>query len=71
MKRTERVMLLLGCDEADAQRYIELRDEGYSQHTAAVLAGISDPYVETEDAAEHSVTAEEEEAFNSMRGELR
>lgn len=71
MKRTERVMLLLGCDEADAQRYIELRDEGYSQHAAAVLAGISDPHVETEDAAEIPVTAEEEEAFNSMRGELR
>jgi len=71
MKRTERVMLLLGCDEADAQRYIELRDEGFGWRQAQMIVGLADPIVKPEDEAELAVTPEEEEAFNSMRGELR
>lgn len=71
MKRTERVMLQFGCDEADAQRYIELRDEGYDQHAASLMAGLADPHDDSESVVELPVTAEEEEAFNSMRGELR
>lgn len=71
MKRTERVMLQFGCDEADAQRYIELRDEGYNQYQASLMAGLADPHDDSESVVELPVTAEEEEAFNSMRGELR
>ncbi len=71
MKRTERVMLQFGCDEADAQRYIELRDEGYDQHAASLMAGLADPPAPAEHGSELDYTSEEEEAFNSMRGELR
>jgi hypothetical protein len=37
------VMQHYGCSAEDAQRYIDLRDEGYSMHQAALMAGISDP----------------------------
>lgn len=41
--RIERIMAAFRCDREDAVTYIELRDEGYSQYEAAVLAGIRDP----------------------------
>lgn len=32
-----------GCSQETAQRYIDLRDEGYPQHQALLMAGLSDP----------------------------
>lgn len=37
------VMAQFGCDRHDAQRYCDLREEGYPMHQAKVLAGLSDP----------------------------
>lgn len=37
------VMRHFGCDADNAQRYIDLRDEGYSTEQAALMAGLSDP----------------------------
>jgi predicted ATPase len=37
------VMQRYGCDAERAQRYIDLRDEGYSQHQALLMAGLADP----------------------------
>lgn len=37
------VMRHYGCTADDAQRYIDLREEGYSLHQAALMAGLSDP----------------------------
>lgn len=37
------VMRQYGCTAADAQRFIDLREEGYGTHQAALLAGLSDP----------------------------
>lgn len=71
MTRIERVMIQFGCDEADAQRYIELREEGYNPFQAEVIAGLSDPCNDAESVPELPVTAEEDEAFDSMNGELR
>lgn len=71
MTRIERVIDQYSCTVEDARRYIELRDEGHSQYDASVMAGLADPIVKPEDEAELAVTPEEEEAFNSMRGELR
>lgn len=42
-QRIERVMAGYRCSREDAIRYLDLRDEGYSQHQAAVMAGIKDP----------------------------
>jgi hypothetical protein len=57
MTRVERVMLLDNCTEAEALHRIEVED--FSAECAA------------EAVVELPVTPEEEEAFNSMRGELR
>ena len=43
MSRVERVMVQLGCTAEDAQRYLDLRDEGYSAHQALLMAGLGDP----------------------------
>jgi hypothetical protein len=37
------VMQHYGCSADVAQRYIDLRDEGYSMAQAALMAGLSDP----------------------------
>lgn len=71
MTRIERVIDQYSCTVEDARRYIELRDEGHSQYAASVMAGLADPHDDSESVGELPVTAEEEEAFNSMRGELR
>ena len=86
MSRLERVMVQLGCTADDAQRYLDLRDEGYSAYEAKLMAGLGDPpdpdetievyadHVVTTPAvldAVLDVTPEEDEAFNSMLGELR
>jgi hypothetical protein len=85
MNRIERVMVQLGCTTDEAQAYLELRDEGYSAYDAKVMVGLADPPEPTETIevyADHvvtsgfapidlDVTAEEDEAFNSMHGELR
>jgi hypothetical protein len=37
------VMRHFDCSAESAQRYIALRDEGYSSFQAAIMAGLSDP----------------------------
>jgi hypothetical protein len=32
-----------GCSAETAQRYMDLRDEGYPQYQALLMAGLSDP----------------------------
>jgi len=68
MTRLERTMVQLGCTADEAQGYIDLRDEGYSSYQAKIMVGLIDP---PEPHEELDVTPEEDEAFNSMRGELR
>lgn len=34
------------CTLEDAYRYLEYREEGYSAHVAAVMAGLIDPYID-------------------------
>jgi len=43
MTRMQRLMSQYQCSSADAQRFIDLRDEGYSITQAALMAGLSDP----------------------------
>lgn len=38
------VMRHFGCTADDAQRYMDLRDEGYGREQAKVMAGLADPY---------------------------
>jgi hypothetical protein len=35
-----------GCSAEDAQRYLDLREEGHSTYAASVMSGLADPYVE-------------------------
>jgi hypothetical protein len=42
------VMLRYGCDDETAQRYLDLRDEGYPMHQALLMAGLADPSDEAE-----------------------
>lgn len=37
------VMAHYGCTAESAQRFIDLRDEGYSREQAALMAGLTDP----------------------------
>lgn len=37
------VMQRYRCDAEHAQRYIDLRDEGYQQYQALLMAGLADP----------------------------
>ena len=78
ISRVERTAVQLACTADEAQLYLDLRDEGYSSYQAKIMAGLADPpepdlsrQVTVENVHELDVTAEEEEAFNSMRGELR
>lgn len=43
MTRTQRIMDQYQCTAEDAQRFIDLRDEGYSISQAELMAGIADP----------------------------
>jgi hypothetical protein len=42
--RLERVMRAYRCTTDVAQRYLDLRDEGYSQYQALLMAGLADPF---------------------------
>ena len=44
MTRQERIMNTFNCSAEDAQRFIDLREEGYSTYQASVMAGIADPH---------------------------
>ena len=37
------IMQAYGCTAEDAQRYLDLRDEGYTRHEALLMAGLIDP----------------------------
>lgn len=37
------VMAAYECTAEDAQRYIDLREEGYPMHQALLMAGLADP----------------------------
>lgn len=37
------LMLHYGCSAETAQRYMDLRDEGYAMEAAKLMAGLSDP----------------------------
>lgn len=43
MTRMQRLMSQYQCSAADAQRFIDLRDEGHSITQAALMAGLTDP----------------------------
>jgi hypothetical protein len=43
--RVRAVMEVFACDYEAAQRYLDLRAEGYSRYAASLLSGIADPYV--------------------------
>lgn len=42
------IMGRYGCTAENAQRYLDLREEGYSQHQALLMAGLSDAPEEIE-----------------------
>lgn len=41
--RIARLMEHYRCSRESVYRYLDLREEGYSQHQAALMAGLSDP----------------------------
>jgi hypothetical protein len=43
LSRVQSVMLRFRCDSESAWRYLDLREEGYSQYQASVMAGLADP----------------------------
>jgi hypothetical protein len=43
LPRLPKVMQRFGCSADSAQRFIDLRDEGYPAHQAALMAGLTDP----------------------------
>lgn len=43
MSRLQSIMSRYDCDEETAQYFIDLREEGYSQYQALVMAGLADP----------------------------
>ena len=49
LTRLQRVMQQHKCDEDTAQRYIDLRDEGYSIFVAKVMSGLADPEPDHDD----------------------
>jgi hypothetical protein len=55
------VMRHFGCSAEDAQRFIDLREEGYGTYSAALMAGLSDPQeCDNERAALASATGEKQ-----------
>lgn len=43
IRNVPNVMRHFGCSADDAQRYIDLREEGYGNYEARLMAGLSDP----------------------------
>lgn len=43
LRTIENIMAQYGGTPEDAQRYIDLREEGYSQYQALLMAGLDDP----------------------------
>ena len=43
MTRIQRTMAQYKCSASDAQRFIDLRDDGYSITQAGLMAGLIDP----------------------------
>lgn len=54
VRSVQNVVQRYGCDAETAQRYIDLRDEGYPQHQALVMAGLADPHEEADQAPTRS-----------------
>lgn len=48
-KRIQNIMEQYKCNREDALVVIYLRDEGYSMHQATVMAGVADPYNDSEE----------------------
>lgn len=44
LQRIERVMQMYHCSREGAERYLDLREEGYSKYQAALMAGLADPH---------------------------
>lgn len=44
MTRQERIIAHYGCTAEDAQRFIDLREDGHSTYEASVMAGLADPH---------------------------
>ena len=44
LERIKRVMQMYHCSREGAERYLDLREEGYTKYQAALMAGIADPY---------------------------
>ena len=44
LTRQERIMAHYGCTAEDAQRFIDLREDGHSTYEASVMAGLADPH---------------------------
>lgn len=42
-ERVKRIMEKYECAREDAERFIDLREEGHAVYQAAVLAGLADP----------------------------
>ena len=43
IRTVEDIMERYSCDADTAQRYCDLREEGYPMHQALLMAGLSDP----------------------------
>lgn len=41
--RIMRIMNQYGCSAETAQRFVDLREEGYTSYQAAIMAGLRDP----------------------------
>lgn len=44
MTRQQRIMNTYNCSAEDAQRFIDLREDGHSTYEASVMAGLADPH---------------------------
>jgi hypothetical protein len=65
------IMQAYGCSEETAGRYCDLRAEGYQQHQALLMAGLSDPPDVPDNGGMPMSSKEKQEAFrarNAMRG---
>lgn len=49
IRTVENVMKQFGVDRETAQRYCDLREEGYPQWQARIIAGISDPHEDSDE----------------------
>ena len=62
------VMYAYGCSAETAQRYVDLRDEGYSMAQAKLMAGLSDP---DEDFLRRADTSEPSAEQKAQRNDER